>query len=155
MKRILLVAAVLATALIAARLPAADTGSSKWVKPDWHYRWHENRWWYWMPESKSWMVWSDSNWVPFEQSKSMAISNISQSTEAASGATEETAPVGQNCPTTTSGTYSGGQSYSGGYYGGGYSGGGYSGGGANGSGYAGYGWSWGPGTAFSSPGARF
>ncbi len=68
MKRSLLVAAALAAVLVAARLPAEDTTTLKMVKPDWHYRWHESRWWYWMPESKSWMVWSGSTGSPLSNS---------------------------------------------------------------------------------------
>jgi hypothetical protein len=27
----------------------------------WRYRWHEGRWWYWLP-SGQWAVWTDGQW---------------------------------------------------------------------------------------------
>ncbi len=148
MKRTLLTLAVMAVALLAAKPDAQAGAASKTVTPDWHYCWHEGRWWYWMPEGNNWMVWSGSTWIPYEQSPGR--SEVSQASQAkpasASYASYETAnesrasqPVdaGQNtCPP----TYSGYSGYSGG----------------SGSNYAGYGWTWGPGTANrDSPGGRF
>jgi hypothetical protein len=28
----------------------------------WRYRWHEGRWWYWLP-SQEWAVWIDGQWM--------------------------------------------------------------------------------------------
>ncbi len=70
MKRNLLAVAVMAVAIFAAKFPAQAATTLKTVTPDWHYRWHEGRWWYWMPENK-WMVWTGSTWVPAEQSRSV------------------------------------------------------------------------------------
>jgi hypothetical protein len=30
----------------------------------WRYRWHEGRWWYWLPSGR-WAVWMDGRWVEF------------------------------------------------------------------------------------------
>ena len=146
MKRSLLAAAALATVLCAAQLPAGQeaTSSNKWVRPDWHYRYHEGHWWYWMPESSKWMVWAGSSWIPQEQFlKPSAIRNVSQATVQTNGdnnSTSEAATTGEVCPP----TYSTGR----------YSAGSYSP--TSGGGAAGYGWSWGPGTAFrDGPGHRF
>jgi hypothetical protein len=32
--------------------------------PNWRYRWHEGRWWYWMP-SERWMVHNGDRWVDY------------------------------------------------------------------------------------------
>ena len=143
MKRSLLAAAAMAVVLLAANLPAQGAGPTKMVTPDWHYRWHEGRWWYWMPESSKWMVWTGSTWVAHEQfAKRPNVSNVSQAqpqaTSDANHATENQTTTAQpaysgsgNCQPTYSSATSGG-------------------------GYSGYGWSWGPGTAFrDSPGRRF
>ena len=64
MKRFLFVAIALAASLMAGNLAAKETATPKTDTPDWHYRWHEGRWFYWMPESSKWMVWTNSAWVP-------------------------------------------------------------------------------------------
>ena len=155
MKRILPVAAAMAIALLAAKLYAHEGGTPKttgdtpkitMVTPDWHYRWHDGRWWYWMSANNEnrWMVWSGSTWIPYEQSASYASApSGSQARPYTTGyggseiqsASEMAQPAvssGNSCPPTRSA------------------------GSGSGSGYAGYGWSWGPGTAFrDSPGSRF
>jgi hypothetical protein len=152
MNRNLLTMAVVAVALFAARLPAEAANAAKPVAPDWHYRWHEGRWWYWMPEDTKWMVWTGSTWIPAEKLASQSkVENAGQamlrSVSVASEAVDESVTSdsantsSNNCPT----NYSGGSNYSGS---------GYSNG--SGRGYAGYGWTWGPGTAYSNgPGPRF
>ena len=65
MKRSLFAAAAMTIVLCAAQLPAGqEAASSKMVRPDWHYRWHEGRWWYWMPENSKWMVWNGATGFP-------------------------------------------------------------------------------------------
>jgi hypothetical protein len=131
MKSILFAAVSVAVMLCAAPSWAANAASPKPIAPDWHYVWHQNQWWYWMPESRHWMVWNGSQWRPYQsadESKPVVV------TTAAMETTEEVAAP----------AYSGGS----------YCPPSYSTGGS--SGYAGYGWSWGPGTAFrDSPGRRF
>jgi len=141
MKRILISVAVMALALFAAKLYAGEPSALKMVKPDWHYRWHEGRWWYWMPESSKWMVWSGSAWIPQDK---VATCNCMQ-------------PVSQTKITESSGEASANTGTESGGYEPAYSGGGdYGAGYSSGSGDASYGWSWGPGTAFrDSPGRRF
>ncbi|MGA2064177.1 MAG: hypothetical protein ABSG86_04380 [Thermoguttaceae bacterium] len=153
MKRLLLsVAAAIAVALLAANLPAqaGDTSktkgdtSIKMVTPDWHYRWHDGRWWYWMSENHEnrWMVWTGSAWTPYEQlANSRNVLNVSEARPDPAGNPADAIP---GASTTLQPVYSGG---------------GYcpparsAGSGGN---YAGYGWTWGPGTAFrNSPGQRF
>jgi hypothetical protein len=139
MKRNLLVAAALAVVLVAAKLPAEEPSTLKTVKPDWHYRWHEGRWWYSMPDNK-WVVWSGSAWVPFEQFSSCPyVYNVGQpNAVSTSNASSETASAAKAAEPVYS------------------SGGNYSNSVGSGGNYAGYGWSWGPGTAFrDSPGRRF
>ena len=132
MKRIVVAVAVMALGLCAAQLYAAEPAATKMVKPDWHYRWHEGRWWYWMPESSKWMVWSGSTWVPLEK---VATCGCMQT-------------VSQTASTSTGEASVATESQGGGYEPS------YSSGGGNES--AGYGWTWGPGTAFrDSPGRRF
>jgi hypothetical protein len=141
MKRVLLsVLAAVAVALFVTKLHAEQkTAAPKMVTPDWHYKWHEGRWWYWMPEKK-WMVWSGKSWVPYEQfAKSPKMVNVSQDENREAG-TAETQSSSEGIPTGDSSGYSCPPTYSGG----------------SSSSYAGYGWSWGPGTAFrDSPGRRF
>ncbi len=150
MKRIALpLAATVMAAILVSNLDAKeaatiskDAAAAKMVTPDWHYRWHEGRWWYWMPESGQWMVWVDSAWVPFAQfAKTPRAFHVSQaapdSTSAGSGAVQSASISPQpestssnDCPP----TYSSGSTGN----------------------YAGYGWSWGPGTAYrDGPGRRF
>lgn len=138
MKRNLLVAAAMAVVLVAANLRADESIASQAVAPDWHYRWHEGRWWYWMSENSKWMYWTGSAWAPFQQRLSgPGVSNVSQSNT--SNGNFETG-IAESA-------YSGGGSLRSPYSG-------YSG--RSTSGYSGYGWSWGPGTAFrDSPGRRF
>jgi hypothetical protein len=138
MTRNVLVAAALGVVLFAAKLSADEPSTLKMVKPDAHYRWHEGRWWYSMPENK-WVYWTGSAWVPFEQT--LSVRSVSTETATAATTAEPAYPVGPACPVDSSGsTYSAGSGYSVG----------------SGNGYAGYGWSWGPGTAFhDSPGRRF
>jgi hypothetical protein len=145
MRRALLAVAVMAAALFAAKLYAAETTASKPSSPDWHYRWHEGRWWYWMPESKShWMVWMGSKWVSYEEpSSGVKLRTVSEPKSGSPGAgvvetqkqiASEPSSVGANCQPGYSAGYSTG----------------------SGGNYAGYGWTWGPGTAFrSGPGGRF
>ena len=38
------------------RDPAATTSEA------WRYRWHEGRWWYWLPRGR-WVIWMDGRWV--------------------------------------------------------------------------------------------
>jgi hypothetical protein len=144
MKRGLLAATAMAFVLIAATLPAEEP-KLKTVKPDWHYRWHEGRWWYWMPQTSSWMVWNDASWIPYEKFAAAEtrtagqLKVVANEQPAADNGAAQQAGIGESCPVTTSG-YSSSPSYSQG----------------NGSGYLGYGWSWGSGTAFrNGPGARF
>jgi hypothetical protein len=141
MKRFLFVAMALAASLMAGNLLAKETAAPKAVRPDWHYRWHEGRWWYWMPESSNWMVWTNSAWVPYEQFAAcpqvlpVSQTNARSTGQVSEARTESVAAQpaytsGSNCPTNYSAPTS--------------------------SGYAGYGWSWGSGTAFrDSPGRRF
>jgi hypothetical protein len=146
MKRNILVAAALAVVLVAARLPAEEPVTLKTTKPDWHYRWHEGRWWYSMPDSK-WVYWNGSTWVPFEQSsrvrtvseaKSASTDNGNAETTTAAKTAEPAYSSGPACPTDSS--YSVESVYSVGSCGS----------------YAGYGWSWGPGTPFrDGPSRRF
>jgi hypothetical protein len=139
MKRKLLVALALGVVLVAARLTAGEPTTLKTVTPDWHYRWHEGRWWYWTTDSK-WDYWNGSAWIPFESPSS--VRNVSAETAVAAKTAEPVYPVGPSCPVDSSNSagYSRGSGYSVG----------------SGGGYAGYGWSWGPGTAFrDSPGGRF
>ena len=141
MKRNLLVAAALAVVLVAAKLPAEEPSTLKTVKPDWHYRWHEGRWWYSMPENK-WVVWNGSTWVPFEQFSSCPyVYNVGQANPTStSKVSTETASAAR----TAEPVYSSGSNWS------------SSSSTGSGGNYAGYGWSWGPGTAFrDSPGRRF
>jgi hypothetical protein len=140
MKRILLAVAVVVAALFALNAYAAESAAKvKMVKPDWHYRWHEGHWWYWLPESKGWLVWTDSKWTPYEKPSN------SPGVFAASQAKADT--TGQhNSPAegVSESAYSGRRHYESGY----------SAGSAND--YSGYGWTWGPGTAFrDNPGRRF
>ena len=138
MKRSLLVAAAAAIVLVAANLPANEPTTSKKVTLDWHYRWHEGRWWYWMPENSKWMVWTDSTWVPFEQFSSCPNMYPVSQAKSSNG----------NFENRTESGYSGGSNYRQSTYSG------YSDG--SGNNYSGYGWGWGPGTAFrDSPGRRF
>ncbi len=150
MKRSLLAAAAMAVVLLAANLPAQGAGPIKMVTPDWHYRWHQGRWWYWMPESSKWMVWTGSTWVPHEQfAKSPNVSNVSQAQPKAAGdaydSTDNQAATarpansgGEICPPTYS-TSTATRTAT-----------------TSGGGYSGYGWSWGPGTAYrDGPGRRF
>jgi hypothetical protein len=153
MKRILLPVAAVAIAILAAKLYAQEGATSKitggaskitMVAPDWHYRWHDGRWWYWMSENHEnrWMVWSGSTWIPYEQSASRGnVLNASQArpyttgyggseTESASRISQPVFSGGSSCPP--------------------------SGSAGSGGNYAGYGWSWGPGTAYrDAPGRRF
>ena len=140
MKRIVIAVAVVALALFAARLYAGEATAPKMVKPDWHYRWHEGRWWYWMPESSKWMVWSGSTWVPSEKAATCGcMQTVSQTTPRSTSDANVGSESGAYEP-----TYSGGSGYDSGYSSGADSG------------YASYGWTWGPGTAFrDSPGRRF
>jgi hypothetical protein len=142
MRRTLFTVAVIVAALFAAKLYAAQTTASKPSSPDWHYRWHEGRWWYWMPESKSkWVVWTGSKWVPYEEPSSGAKLRTVSAPKSESAGVSETqkqaasdSSVGATCQPGYSGGYSGG----------------------SGSSYAGYGWTWGPGTAYrDGPGGRF
>jgi hypothetical protein len=146
------VLAVIAIALLAGTVRAQEVNTAKiesemakpkMVTPDWHYRWHEGRWWYWVPEGHEghWMVWTGSTWIPYRQFAE-CISTLSVT---------EAKPY-----TTNYGSYEAGgegiasQSL--------YGGGNYRATGAAGSGgsYAGYGWNWGPGTAYrNAPGPRF
>ena len=130
----------MAVVLVAANLSAHEPTTSKAVAPDWHYRWHEGRWWYWMPENSNWMVWTGSTWVPFEQFSSCPHLYMASQAKTSNGDSEN-----QNG---TESAYSGSSNYQQSTCSG------YSGG--SGGNYAGYGWSWGPGTAFrDSPGRRF
>jgi hypothetical protein len=134
MKRILLAVAVVLVGLFAVQVYAAEAAPLKMVKPDWHYRWHEGRWWYWMPESQSWVVWTGSTWVPFAKfADSNRVQTIGQAKTEVQSESSSAEPA---------------------YWGGGSYGSGYS---SSSSGdYSGYGWTWGPGTAFrSDPGRRF
>ncbi len=140
MKRILLAAAA-AVAIFAAKLQAEEAATVQTVSPDWHYRWHEARWWYWMPENY-WMVWTGSTWVPYEQFASCP--NVVSVSQAKSPSTTNGNDETQNESGTSQPAYSGGvycpPTYSAG----------------SGGDYAGYGWSWGPGTAYrDGPGRRF
>jgi hypothetical protein len=140
MKRNLLVAAAMAVVLVAANLSAHEPTTSKTVTPDWHYRWHEGRWWYWLPENSKWLVWTGSTWVPFEQFSSCPCVYSASQAKSSNGNAE--------AENRTESASSGGSNY----YRSAPSG--YSGG--SGSNYSGYGWSWGPGTAYrDSPGRRF
>jgi hypothetical protein len=157
MKTILLTLTAVAMVLLTANaaVEAGDT-ASKTATPDWHYRWHEGRWWYWMPQG-NWMVWTGSIWIPYEGSSGIAATSATRpiqpgtasfagyETEKTDSGTSPPASSGEGyCPP----TYSGSSGYSG------YSG--YSSSPGMGSNYSGYGWTWGPGTAYSnSPGRRF
>jgi hypothetical protein len=142
MKRTLLIVAVMITGLFAARLMAGEstTFKPKMVTPDWHYRWHEGRWWYWMPSS-TWMVWTGSSWTPYEQfSRCAPMYSASQAKPYTAGyGSYET----QNENAASQPVYTGGNdqpSYSG----------------RSDSDYGSYGWGWGPGTVYgNSPGRRF
>ena len=140
MRRKLLAAAIMAAALFGAAWPAQAATAIKMVTPDWHYRWHEGRWWYWMPQNQ-WMVWTGSTWVPSEQfSKCPMIYSVGQ--VSSQPIAERNAENGGESITPEPAYSGGGQST---YYSGG-----------SGSNYAGYGWNWGPGTAYrNGPGARF
>ena len=142
MKRIVIALAVMALAPFAAQLFAGESTGLKMVKPDWHYRWHEGRWWYWVPESSKWMVWSGSIWVPLEKVATCGcMQTVSQTT---SEATSDANVATENANGASEPSYSGGGGYEPGYSSG------------AGSDYSGYGWGWGPGTAFrDSPGRRF
>jgi hypothetical protein len=134
MKRILLAVAVVVAALFALNAYAAESAAKvKMVKPDWHYRWHEGHWWYWLPDSRSWLVWTDSKWTPYEEFSNRAGVQQASQTRAHSGWAQ-----GVSEPGSYAEDY--GRVYSPG----------------SGRDYSGYGWTWGPGTAFrDSPGRRF
>lgn len=154
MKRIFLpAAAAIAIALFAVNLHAQESDASKTkgdtskisvVTPDWHYRWHDGRWWYWMSENNEnrWMVWTGSRWIPYEQFANCPnMFNVSQarSYSTAYGSYEAQNESGTSQPV----------DWGGGNYRPTWS----TGSGGN---YAGYGWSWGPGTAYrDAPGRRF
>jgi hypothetical protein len=140
MSRALLAVGTMVLALCAFRATAAEEAAATPTAPDWHYRWHENQWWYWMPESRQWMIWTGSEWRPYGEGQSCpqsaaanrssgaAVSYVSAETSHASGTSEPayTYRIPESCPA-----------------------------GSN-SNYAGYGWSWGPGTALrDGPGGRF
>jgi hypothetical protein len=47
------------------RSAAGQSAPSTATRPsseDWRYRWHQGRWWYWLP-SNEWVVWVDGQWV--------------------------------------------------------------------------------------------
>ena len=145
MKRILFSAgAAIAIALFAATLHAEECNTSeiKTVTPDWHYRWHDGRWWYWMSESNEnrWMVWTGSTWIPYEQfANCPSMSNASQARpySTAYGSYETQNDSGSSQPADcVSGDYLPARS---------------TGSGGN---YAGYGWSWGAGMAYRDPSGR-
>jgi hypothetical protein len=142
MKRVLFsVAGAMAVALCAGKLHAERATTLETVTPDWHYRWHEGRWWYWMPDSR-WMVWTGSTWVPFEQfSVCPQVLTASQAVpySASYGSYDrESQDAAPEPAYSNTGDYR--PSYSG----------------RSGADYSGYGWSWGPGTAFrDTPGRRF
>jgi hypothetical protein len=148
MKTTLLTLTVAALALLVtnAAVQAGDS-AAKMVTPDWHYRWHEGRWWYWMPQG-NWMVWTGATWIPYAGSSAAAATSATRQVQPATASfagyqTERTESAAS--PPASSGE---------GYCPPAYSG--YSNSPGMGSNYSGYGWTWGPGTAFSSgPGRRF
>jgi hypothetical protein len=42
-----------------------EGGRAGMASDQWRYRFHDGRWWYWLP-SNSWVVWSNSTWVPYD-----------------------------------------------------------------------------------------
>ena len=122
------------------KLPAQANDTLWTVTPDWHYRWHEGRWWYWMPEDSSWMVWIGSTWVPYEEVADCPnVFAVGQAVPYSSSygsyeAEDQIAPVDPGYSNAYGRAYSTG----------------------TGSDYSGYGWGWGPGTAYrDGPGRRF
>lgn len=144
MKRTLFaVAAIMIVALLAVKSNAETPSTSNTQAPDWRCVWHGGQWWYWTPQN-SWLVWSGSTWVPYEQPYRSATATMSQPMPYSTGYGSYEAQYPGTTPQPT---------YSGNAYQPGYSSG-YSSG--SGESYAGYGWTWGPGTAFSNaPGRRF
>jgi hypothetical protein len=141
MRRALIVVLVMVAALFAAKLYAKDAVAAKTVVPDWHYRWHEGRWWYWMPDSR-WMVWTGATWVPYEKFSSCPNTNYASQAKPKSSSyvNYETATESGSAQPVSSGTFNSQPTYSVGPS----------------SDFAGYGWSWGPGTAYrNGPGRRF
>jgi hypothetical protein len=154
---LLAVAAAMAVAIATGRLEAGQAAPAGTAKPDWHYRWHEGRWWYWIPENHKWMVWVGSLWIPYEQFASRPdMFGAGQPLRYSVGYGSYEAPNegGAFAPAYAAPAYSA-PAYSAPMYSGGGYGTPYHGSGA-GSGFSGYGWSWGPGTAFQNgPGPRF
>ncbi len=44
------------------RAEAFDGSSATTTTSDPNYRWHNGKWWYWMPEQQHWMVWNGDAW---------------------------------------------------------------------------------------------
>jgi len=42
---------------------------------DWRYRWHEGRWWYWLP-SERWVYWEDGRWVDYDAPRGLGMRDI-------------------------------------------------------------------------------
>jgi hypothetical protein len=122
-------------------VPQAGTAASSQSNDadGWRYCWHNSRWWYWMPENK-WVVWTGSKWIPYGEfcNPGGAIAGSSAIPYSVGYGSYEQPSQGFSSPV-YSNTRSWGNT------------------GVNsGSGYAGYGWTWGPGTVYSSaPGRRF
>ncbi len=142
MKRtILMAAAALAVILTADNLSAQGVGSAQAGGPsgnyqstsDWRCCWHNNCWWYWTVEGR-WLQWTGTAWVPYGQqsgySGTVYVTNYGSDESQNNPIVATPAPAARGF---SSGIAEG-----------------------QGSGFAGYGWTWGPGTAFSSgPGRRF
>jgi hypothetical protein len=76
------------------RSDSAAAGNSAYAGADlngpdgWRYRWHNGRWWYWLPESR-WMYWDNDHWADCGANAYVA------------GYTPQSADVGRSTPHTS------------------------------------------------------